>query len=193
MSTLLIGLGYKARHGKDTVAQEIINCAPSLARRYSFAAPLKAFARVLGMKEKDGKVLQALGTDVMRVLRPNVWVDLLHYQIEEEQPAVAVITDMRFPNEFDYVKGQGGITVCVQRTHADGTPYVDPFRPADHPSETALAHATFDVTFRASSGSIETLRRMARNFVGGGMIYALGQQGFHVASLAVDTLIARDA
>lgn len=50
-----------------------------------------------------------------------------------------IITDMRFPNEFDAVKSRGGITIRVNRDN--GTRAIDV---NTHPSETALDNHNFD-------------------------------------------------
>jgi hypothetical protein len=49
MTTKIIGLGHKARHGKDTVASHLLKLLPG-ARIFSFADDLKALARALGMR-----------------------------------------------------------------------------------------------------------------------------------------------
>lgn len=161
MKTLLVGLGHKARHGKDTVANYVHVAMPRQTRIYSLAGALKSFARVLGMREKNGAVLQALGAEVMRSLNPTIWIDILQAQIEEEAPRVALIPDVRFPNEAEWIKSQGGITVKVARWDAYGKPYVAADRPADHPSEIALDHYLFDYHFQVTSGDFGGLLHAA--------------------------------
>lgn len=162
MSTLIVGFGNKARHGKDTVAG-LVHCAlPAETKVYSFGAALKAVARVFGMKGKDGTVLQALGTEVFRRINPNVWVDVLNEQIDEEKPRVALIPDVRFPNEADFVRRSGGILIRVRRLNDSGTLWVARDRDPQHSSEIALDDYPFDLDFSITSGDWDGLRSSAR-------------------------------
>jgi len=112
------------------------------------------------MKEKDPRLLQIVGTEVFRRLDPDVWVNALCYQIAEEKPAVAILSDMRFPNELAFVR-QYGIGVRVTRLNADGSIFISPDRAADHPSEIALDVAEFDYEYVAQSGDLAPLREAA--------------------------------
>lgn len=78
---------------------------------------------------KQRSLLQWWGTEYRRSIDPQYWVRQLAQQIELEKPQYALISDMRFQNEFDFVM-EYGETVRVDR---DGLP------PATHASETALA------------------------------------------------------
>jgi len=49
-------------------------------------------------------ILQWFGTEVMRKKNPDYWVHALADKIEFEKPEIAVITDVRFPNEAAWVK-----------------------------------------------------------------------------------------
>lgn len=62
-----------------------------------------------------------------------------------------IITDMRFPNEFDAVKKRGGITIRVTRHN-----HPNDLQPSTHPSETALDTHTFDYEI-INDGTIEEL------------------------------------
>lgn len=188
----LVGFGNKARHGKNFVADEVHALLPRETRLYSFATALKAFARVFGMREKDGSILQALGTNVFRKVDPDIWVRVLKYQIEEENPKCALITDVRFPNEANYIRNSGGLLVRVSRTRGLSehnplgligiwnqlrarldspnpfrkpkviVPWVSPDRDPNHPSETALDDYPFDICLTALSGDLDTLKQGAK-------------------------------
>jgi hypothetical protein len=134
----VIGIGHKARHGKDTFARALIEARPDLVQRFAFADALKALARVRhGMTRKDAPLLQRLGLEA-REHDVEVWLRAVYWAIEDARPAIAVITDVRFENEAEFVRGMGGTLVRVSRVSEDGVPYVDPSRPATHVSETAL-------------------------------------------------------
>ena|SRR3990167_6144800 len=162
----IIGIGHKARHGKDTTANAILEKLERSTKKYSFADDLKAFARVLGMRSKDGPLLQALGTNVFRRLNDSIWVECLYAKLLEEQPTTAIIPDVRFPNEARFIKDLGGIMVRVDRYNPDDTLFISPDRPADHPSETALdGYKDWDFILTARDGRVDLLTAAAYQLV----------------------------
>lgn len=110
--------------------------------------------------------LQKLGTDAMRNgLHTNVWVNALMAdyhppKMDQYYPSKWVITDMRFPNEFDIIKSKQGITIRVKRTPTAIINGVKCFIGTDglpeHASETALDKHTFDY-YIVNDGTIEEL------------------------------------
>lgn len=166
--TLIIGFGHKARHGKDTAAQAILDQYGQLGvRRYAFSLGFKAVARAMfGMTTKDPQLLQVLGTDVFRRKDPDVWIRTLHFTIHEDAPKVALITDVRFPNEAEWIRSQGGIVIKVERIDENGLSYLSGDRNPLHESETALDHySSWNYTIRTDR--VELLREAAKAiFVG---------------------------
>ena len=81
------------------------------------------------------EVMQFVGTDFFRKIYPNVWVDATIRKIEEDNPALAVICDCRFPNEVGGVQKSGGRVIRL--TKNEGSPDA-------HESETALDKNNFD-------------------------------------------------
>lgn len=156
---MVIGIGHRARNGKDTLASYLNALSPMETKIFSFASALKGYCRVMGwMTVKDGPLLQFVGTDCFRrLVGSDVWVNVLLQEIEESGCKVAIIPDMRFPNEMKMVQDSGGMTIRVRRVALDGTYYTDPSRPADHPSETALENANFDQTIEAKSGDLRSI------------------------------------
>ena len=84
--------------------------------------------------------MQALG-DGMRWIYPDVWVDWLMRRLdklEETNPkTVAIVTDVRFPNEADAIRERGGLLINITRDAADTTD--------THISENALEDYPFDI------------------------------------------------
>lgn len=167
---LYIGLGHKARHGKNFVADTIHQHFPAITRIIGFADALKAHCRVAyGMTTKDAPLLQMVGTDLYRRQNPNIWVDALRYTAEEASEPIILIPDCRFPNEVDFVKSQGGATIKVSRLNPDSSPFVAPDRDPHHLSETALDDYPWDYVITAQSGdtplltfrAIETFRAIS--------------------------------
>lgn len=112
------------------------------------------------MKGKDAPLLQKTGVFYRDAVDPDVWVNSVYSKILADRPRLALISDVRFPNEMAFVKALGGTTVKVSRRDADGNQFVDPSRPADHPSETALDDAAWDITIRNDNG-VSDLRVLA--------------------------------
>ena len=115
---------------------------------------------------KWGAFLQWWGTDLRRKnFGENYWVDKTIAQIKAEKPDVALITDTRFPNEAQAVKGLGGYNLNITRLSADGTPFVAPDRLADHPSETALDNWNWDLKIINSDGHAALTGELAITYV----------------------------
>jgi hypothetical protein len=102
---------------------------------------------------KQRPLLQWWGTEYRRSIDPDYWVRQLAQRIELEKPQIALITDMRFPNEMAFVK-QYGETILVQR---DGLP------PSTHASETALADTSPEdwSIILENNGTLEELKEGA--------------------------------
>lgn len=156
--TTVIGIGHKARQGKDTTANFIIDKIPGTIR-FGFADALYDVARAMfGMGEKDAPLLQVLGTDVFRKKDPDVWLRTLYFKIKDKNPKVAIITDVRFPNEADFVADLGGTLIDVNRWNADGSRFIDSSRSPDHPSEVSLDdYDKWNYIINAESGRLDTI------------------------------------
>jgi hypothetical protein len=59
--------------------------------------------------------LQYLGTDIMRKIKDTVWVDATINVINKEKPSLAIIPDVRFPNEVQAIQEAGGIVIRLSR------------------------------------------------------------------------------
>jgi hypothetical protein len=80
------------------------------------------------------EVMQFVGTEIFRKMYANVWVDACLRQIEKDNPVIALICDVRFPNEADGILAiEGGTIMKFTRC----------VNPNDkHESETALDNYT---------------------------------------------------
>jgi len=81
------------------------------------------------------EVLQIIGTDIFRKMYSNVWADALMRRIKADGTMLALISDIRFPNEVFAVQEMGGIVVRLTR---------DPCEADAHVSEKALDKENFD-------------------------------------------------
>jgi hypothetical protein len=162
---LVIGLGHKARNGKDSVARFMIERAPADVLRIGFADALYDHCRVVhGMKAKDATLLQRVGVD-MRKSNPTVWIDAVYWKIYDKRPKVVVIPDTRFPNEAEFVKQMGGQTLKVVRSDLAGKPFQVTDRDPNHISETALNDWQWDLTLYNYQG-LDELRLKAQYTLG---------------------------
>ena len=177
---LLIGFGNKARHGKDTACEAIADHYNALRERsfkhgliskeprvqqFRFAEALYDEARTLyGMIGKDAPLLQRIGSE-RRAQDEYYWVKQVFNQIERSQPDIALISDVRYLNEANFIKGVGGYLVNVARLNADGTPFVADDRPANHPSEVELDEYNWDYRIIAHTGEAAVVGEVAVTIV----------------------------
>ena len=76
------------------------------------------------------EVMQYVGTEIFRKMYGNVWVDSTIRKIKQDNPTMAIVCDIRFPNEVEGVQQVGGKVLRLLR---------DPYQGEDqHASETAL-------------------------------------------------------
>lgn len=139
----LIGLAGRARAGKDTVADELIDQLGGA--KHSFAGSLKAMIKAgLGLNDKaDGEAIekygvnyrfiaQTLGTEWGRdTIHPDLWVLTLKNRLQYEDATLVIIPDVRFPNEAKFIR-EHGILIHVTRPG-------EPIAESLHASENKLA------------------------------------------------------
>ncbi len=157
MNTIIAFAGRK-QSGKTTCAEAIIGhinqtSSKDTIKLYNFADPLKqdVCINILGLthnqcygtdEEKNQptdlvwnkqrlsarEVMQFVGTDIFRKMKPNVWAEATVAKIKIENHDYAVIADCRFPNEVEAIKNAGGTVIKLTRNPHN----------SDHISETAL-------------------------------------------------------
>jgi len=136
---MIIGLGYQARAGKDTVAAHLVNKYNFVQE--SFAFPLKEYIgrQICGFNEKQlygawketldpewGKtprqMLQLIGTDALRkVVHDDFWVIPMKRKLKEHirNERHVVISDVRFLNEIKLIKSLDGKVIKIDRYNPD--------------------------------------------------------------------------
>ena len=162
---MIIAFSGYAKSGKDTAAELIVKNFSQFKIK-KFSGKLKQIASILtGIPEsmfeqqfiKDADIqgwdmtgrdlLQKLGTDAIRDnLHKDAWVMSLFsdYHMNDNW----LITDCRFPNEYEYVKKFGGKVIRINRPNISAV--------NTHPSETALDNYEFDAHI-SNDGSIDLL------------------------------------
>ena len=172
----VVGLTGKARSGKDTVADMANDLGYS---KYALASPIKegigamfgyffTADEIYGDKKENISeelgvsvryIAQILGTEFAReYISPDVWlmvadkfVGKCRHSYEKSRNGV-VISDVRFPNEAEWVKEHGGVMIRVSR----------PDLPAvnAHVSEQHEVPVDFEIV---NDGSMEDLRVKVRD------------------------------
>lgn len=171
----LIGLSGKKQSGKDTFCK-FLRDSVEHSHRPAFVehSHRLAFADFLKMEVADAcgvtmefiemnkgrfrPMLQWWGTDFRRNTQGNdYWIQQLehafHYVRNE---TLVIITDVRFPNEYDFVKSNGGIMVRINKDVCNSYD--------SHPSETSLDNHKFDFVVD-NNGTLQQLKQQADNLI----------------------------
>jgi hypothetical protein len=78
--------------------------------------------------------LQHFGTSIMRKMKDDIWVTSTIKKIMKEDSEVALMPDVRFPNEVNAIKENGGVVIRLTRN----------VFPDTHACESALDEENFD-------------------------------------------------
>lgn len=156
----VILLSGKATTGKDATAKILKRLMEQDNKKVliaHYADLLKYICKTFfgwnGEKDEEGRrLLQRIGTDVIRDKEPNFWVSfiaqvLLMFKNEWD---ITIIPDTRFPNEIEFMRLIfDTFTVRVNRLN-----YQSPLteEQQNHPSETALDGYQFDYYIDSESG-----------------------------------------
>jgi hypothetical protein len=130
---MIIGLTGLARCGKDTFckyAREYLTSKGMKSQRLAFADELKkdvdqflveklgisAFTEVTEEKEIIRPMLTTWGTDIMRKKDDLHWVKKVEKIIlkNKKNSIVSIVTDIRFPNEIEYINKIGGKVIHLE-------------------------------------------------------------------------------
>lgn len=170
---LLIGITGKPGAGKDTV-YDLLCSLYTVARpvRLKFADELVAhvsrafnvssslftnrISKDLPSEELFGRaprqVLQAYGTDFARkLIKESIWVDYVRQAVYESDGInPVVITDVRFNNEAEMIRAEGGEIWRILRPD-------NPFSCGDHEAELGIKDSLVDKEIM-NDGSLSVLR-----------------------------------
>ena len=98
--------------------------------------------------------MQFFGTDVCRKMYEPIWVDSCIRKIQAEQSELAIIADVRFPNEAKAIERVGGSLLRLTRNIYDD----------DHSSEVALDDYPFTNCINNKDNSIDDLIVKVKEF-----------------------------
>ena len=98
--------------------------------------------------------MQFFGTDVCRKIYEPIWVESCLSAIKKEQSELAIIADVRFPNEADAIIRAGGTLLRLTRQTLED----------NHASEKALDDYPFEHTVNNANNSIDNLMVKVNKF-----------------------------
>lgn len=113
-----------------------------------------------GVRMTVREMLQKIGTDAIRdIVHPDTWVNALFSEYNEDSKWV--IADLRYTNELERIKKEGGIVI---RLHRNNNLLPDSFQQgSQHSSETELDnYQDFDFEYQ-NDGSLEDLYSFLKN------------------------------
>jgi len=162
---MLIGISGKKRSGKDTVASIIAEILDNASVLHFADALRLEVAKATGFsiryieehKENFRLILQGWGTDFRRkIYGHDYWLkemDKAIGELENYGGKNIIIADVRFENEYDYVKSRNGIMIRIERS----VDYSD-----THVSETNLDNKEFDHKILNLGSEIELREKVTK-------------------------------
>lgn len=173
----LVGFSGRAGVGKTTTAEWFVREHEFV--RLSFAKPLKECLSVLTgfsmghftdieLKEKEISglngvtpriLMQKMATEFIRdTIDPDFWLWKMRHMISEVSNRDIVIDDIRFPNEAQFIRDNGGKIIHLERQFESVT------KENDHKSETMDTYVNGDIVVHSSS-TIELTALKISNFI----------------------------
>jgi len=156
---MIIGISGKARSGKNTFADFLVDVFYTRFNRkfelMAFADELKYLCKIqfdlsyeqlwgdskeepdYRYKKQNGdfwtarEIMQAIG-EFYRSIDYDYWIRALDKNIGDNSIKDVIITDVRYPNEFNYIKQNNGFVIRIYR---DKSPTI---HGSSHPSECSL-------------------------------------------------------
>ena len=151
---MIIGILGRARSGKSTVASALVRLTTTLY--YLQASQYDIGQEVLELLPHELHTLVLVGKQ-KREEEPDFWLDKIGRRMWHEAPDVAVIPNVRYTNEADFVRQHSGYLIRVVALNPNGSEYISPDRDANHESETELLGVRTDFTLTAYKGEPDLL------------------------------------
>ena len=150
----VLGLEPKQVYGTDEEKNSLTKYSWEMMPHYRQACD--------SMKQPYGpltarQVLQEVGTGIFRKMNPNIWAEACLRKIKNWDGDVALIDDVRFPNECRAIHEAGGLVFRLTRNVANGD---------RHPSECELDHYDkFDAIVENQDTLVETQNAIILTFL----------------------------
>ena len=149
----IVCISGKAQHGKDTTAKLLEETLEAQGNRVLIAHygdlvkyVCKTFFGWDGKKDEKGRtLLQRVGTDKIRAVSPDYWVDFIVSILDIfcDEWDYVLIPDTRFPNEYEIYETYGMDAILLRVVRPN---FVSPLTEEQqkHASETALDDYQYD-------------------------------------------------
>jgi hypothetical protein len=98
-------------------------------------------------------LLQKVGDGRRNEFGLTYWIDKLAVNLNKFN-GIAIITDVRYTNEADWVKAQGGYVIKVERLNQDGSVFIMDDRDPNFVSEVQLDGYNFDAYIRTKFAAL---------------------------------------
>jgi hypothetical protein len=170
---MLIGIVGRARHGKNTVAEEICN----FSRASGLVAEIFETSNlVLESLKKEGRISQNASRDNLtpeqikllvkhgkekRDLFSDYWIHRLLKEIVLSKADIIVVPNIRFINEAREIKENRGILIRVTSVVEDGVEFISTDRDPNDVMETENKKIQADYFLTVKRGETELLRKQA--------------------------------
>lgn len=120
MAPIKIAVAGEIRSGKDTVCEYIQEKVPGMQKLY-FAGGIQKVIELCFPEAfaegKPRKLYQEIGT-FMRSIDQDVWVNYVKKELDFYQDLIEIenfiVTDLRQPNEYDWLKSEGFTVIKVE-------------------------------------------------------------------------------
>jgi hypothetical protein len=161
--------------------RELLEGDTDASRRFR-EVPDPFWTRTIGVNETitPRLILQRFGTECMRdVIHPDFWIHALDKKMISLELNSVVITDVRFPNEIEWIRSKGGKVIVVKRgadpdwvdvLRVKGEAYFRENHPNVHESEWSHVLQRMDYMID-NNGSLQDLKSsveyMMYSFLGG--------------------------
>lgn len=116
---------YKISFPNRFKSEEYYHDTESLNQRLEELQSSNIFYSLKKINITPRELMQYLGTDVIRNIDPNIWINLLDKTLKKRSQNcglnIIAITDVRFKNEVDYIRNNNGLIIRVidTKNHID--------------------------------------------------------------------------
>lgn len=138
---VIIGFSGYATSGKDTATHVLMNSniIPLTKGKFAFADALRDMAGMLNVYfpeigKRYNDLIQEYGYDTAKVkfsqvrehlvaighgtrtcLGPRIWIDAVEHKIQNSNVQMAIISDVRYLNEVNFILNNNGIVIYLER------------------------------------------------------------------------------